>query len=59
VAGLIRQQYSAERMCLAVLGGEPLDRLQAWVGELFDSVPSGKGPRPSFADAGMPYEVGC
>ena len=54
---LARQQYSAERMCLAVLGGEPLDALQGWVANLFARVPSGRGPRPSFAHVGPPYEV--
>ena len=44
-------------MCLAVLGGEPLDALQAWVADLFARVPSGRGPRPSFAHVGPPYEV--
>ena len=39
------------------MGGQPLDTLQAWVAELFSSVPSGKGPRPAFAHAGLPYEV--
>ena len=46
-------------MCLAVLGGQPLDTLQAWVAELFSSVPSGAGARPAFAHAGLPYEVPC
>lgn len=40
-----------------VLGGQPLDELQGWVTDLFASVPSGKGPRPTFFDAGMPYQV--
>ena len=52
-----RQHYSAERMSLVVLGGQPLDELQDWVTDLFSSVPSGKGPRPTFFDAGMPYKV--
>ena len=54
---LRRQHYSAERMCLAVVGGEPLDDLQAWVTDLFSAVPCGRGPRPAFAHAGLPYEV--
>lgn len=40
-----------------VLGGQPLDKLQHWVTDLFSAVPSGKGPRPTFFDAGMPYKV--
>ena len=54
---MYRQQYSAERMSLVVLGGQPLDELQHWVTDLFSSVPSGKGPRPTYFDAGMPYKV--
>ncbi|KAL3144870.1 hypothetical protein ABBQ38_001970 [Trebouxia sp. C0009 RCD-2024] len=53
-----RQQYSAERMSLVVLGGQPLEELQHWVTDLFSSVPSGKGPRPTYFDAGMPYKGG-
>ena len=45
-------------MCLVVLGGEPLNTLQAWVAHLFNAVPFGRGLRPSFAHVGMPYEVG-
>ena len=45
-------------MTLAVLGGQDLDQLQAWVVQLFDSVPSGRGDKPSFTDAGLPFEVG-
>jgi secreted Zn-dependent insulinase-like peptidase len=52
-----RQHYRADRMCLAVLGGEPLDVLQQWVVDLFSAVPSGGGPRPAFSQAGFPYEV--
>jgi secreted Zn-dependent insulinase-like peptidase len=54
---LHRQQYSAERMCLAVLGGHSLDTLQQWVGAAFAGVPAGRGPRPEFAAAGPPFEV--
>ena len=52
-----RQQYSAERMSLVVLGGQGLDELEQWVTELFSAVPSGKGPRPTFFEAGMPYQA--
>ena len=51
------QHYSAERMSLVLLGGESLDTLQAWVQEAFAGLPSGKGPRPSFGAAGMPFKV--
>ena len=44
-------------MSLVVLGGQSLDELQDWVTDLFSSVTSGKGPRPTFFDAGMPYKV--
>lgn len=53
-----RGQYGAERMQLVVLGGEPLERLEAWVAELFAPVPRGvSGPAASFAAAGKPFEV--
>lgn len=52
-----RQQYSAERMSLVVLGGQELDELEQWVSELFSAVPAGKGARPTFFGAGMPYQV--
>lgn len=44
-------------MSLVVLGGQPLEELQHWVTDLFSSVPSGNGPRPTYFDAGMPYRV--
>ncbi|KAL4440115.1 hypothetical protein ABPG75_003116 [Micractinium tetrahymenae] len=53
-----REQYSAERMNLVVLGGEDLDTLQQWVEELFSGVPGGRGPRPQYGSAGPPYEGG-
>ena len=40
-----------------VLGGQELDELEHWVSDLFSSVPSGKGARPTFFGAGMPYQV--
>lgn len=52
-----RQQYSAERMSLVVLGGQPLDVLQGWVQDHFSAVPAGRGPRPVFSDAGPPFQV--
>lgn len=53
-----KEQYSAERMNLVLLGGEPLDTLQQWVEELFSAVPGGRGPRPQYGSAGFPYEGG-
>lgn len=41
-------------MNLVILGGEPLDTLQQWATELFSAVPSGRGPRPSYAAEGFP-----
>ena len=52
-----RSNYSAERMVLVVLGGEPLDVLEQWVKALFLAVPSGRGPRPVFDHLGRPYTV--
>lgn len=54
---LHRQQYSAERMSLVVLGGHTLDELQQWVGDSFAGVPTGRGPRPEFSSAGLPFQV--
>ncbi|GAB4823775.1 hypothetical protein N2152v2_010821 [Parachlorella kessleri] len=53
-----KAQYSAERMRLVILGGEPLDTLQGWAEELFSGVPAGKGPAPDFQGAGFPFEGG-
>ncbi|GAX76258.1 hypothetical protein CEUSTIGMA_g3702.t1 [Chlamydomonas eustigma] len=50
------QHYSAERMSLVVLGGDPLDDLQGLCEETFKELPFGKGPRPEFSDAGMPFK---
>lgn len=55
---LHREQYSAERMTLVVLGGQSLDELAQWAEELFSAVPSGRGLQPTYFDAGMPYQVG-
>ncbi len=52
-------QYSAERMSLVVLGGEPLGVLQSWVAEAFQGLPTGKGPRPAFTDMPRPFKVRC
>jgi hypothetical protein len=57
-AGWRRGQYSAERMNLVILGGEPLDTLERWAGEMFSGVPGGRGPSPQFHDTGFPFEVG-
>jgi nardilysin len=51
------REYGAERMCLAVLGGEPLDELEALVRRLFEAVPGGRvGPARTFASEGPPFE---
>jgi len=34
------------------------DVLQAYVSEIFQGLPTGKGPRPVFTDMGMPFQVG-
>ncbi len=54
---MCRNNYSAERMVLVLLGGEPLETLEQWVKELFLAVPSGRGPRPAFGHLGRPYQV--
>ena len=55
---LLRRHYSAERMSLVLLGGESLEELQSWVEAAFSGLPTGKGPRPDFSSAGMPFKVG-
>lgn len=50
-----RAQYSAERSCLVLLGGEDLDTLAAMAREAFSDMRSGLGPRPSIASAGPPF----
>ena len=44
--------YTAERMSLVLLGGQSLDTLEAWARECFAGLPTGRGPRPTFEDAG-------
>ncbi|MEW5302568.1 MAG: hypothetical protein WDW38_002287 [Sanguina aurantia] len=56
VLAYYKQQYCAERMSLVVLGGESLDALQAMVSEAFTGLPTGLGPRPSFAGIGPPFQ---
>lgn len=52
------REYGAERMCLAVLGGEPLDTLEGWARDLFTPVKGGHcGPAPTFEGQGFPFEV--
>ena len=53
-----RQQYSAERMALVVVGAEPLDVLQGWAVELFSGVRSGLGAPTPFHAEGSPFEGG-
>jgi secreted Zn-dependent insulinase-like peptidase len=47
--------YKAEQMALVVLGGEDLDTLQKWVGEIFSTVKSGKKERVNAKAAGAPF----
>jgi hypothetical protein len=44
-------------MSLVLLGGEALDVLEGWVRDIFTGLPTGKGPRPSFKDMGLPFKV--
>lgn len=50
-----KEHYSAERMCLTVLGGHPLDDMENWIKELFMPIANGLGPSPSFHHFKMPY----
>jgi hypothetical protein len=36
----------------------PAPPVLQWVAELFSSVPGGRGPRPQYSDAGMPFQGG-
>ncbi|KAL8640102.1 MAG: hypothetical protein Q9228_002938 [Teloschistes exilis] len=49
-----REQYSANRMKLVVLGREDLDELEAWVGELFAGV-ANKDLPPNRWEGVQPY----
>lgn len=52
-----RDQYSAEKMSLVLLGGESLDTLTSWCKEIFESqLPEGKGLRATFESPGSPFE---
>lgn len=51
-----RSHYSAERMSLAVLGGESLTQLESWIHELFSSISQGLGKAPSFSEQSFPFE---
>ncbi len=44
-------------MSLVVLGGHDLDTLEQWASDLFSGVPAGRGPRPEFSSAGLPFQV--
>ena len=52
-----KEQYSAERMNLVVLGGESLEVLQQWVVEKFSPVPSERGARPRYDAFGYPFSA--
>ncbi|KAK9797401.1 hypothetical protein WJX73_004607 [Symbiochloris irregularis] len=53
-----RKHYRAERMCLAVLGGQSLGQLQDMVTQMFGSLPVDAQPAPSFERFGTPFEAG-
>eukprot|EP00850_Spirogloea_muscicola_P015894 SM000125S26099 [mRNA] locus=s125:384142:392192:+ [translate_table: standard] len=58
--GLYGRHYNAGSMRLAVIGGEPLDVLEAWVRELFGDVKGPGGPRPLLSLGACPplWEAG-
>ena len=43
-----RRHYSADIMTLAVVGREPVDQLERWVGELFAGIPDRNARVPRF-----------
>ena len=51
-----RYQYSSNRMCLAVLGREPIDELIALVAPLFSAVRNLQLPSPSWPHPPYPDE---
>ncbi|KXZ55212.1 hypothetical protein GPECTOR_3g355 [Gonium pectorale] len=51
-----QQHYGADRSCLVVLGGQPLEELGAMVAGSFGAMPGGKGPAPSFAGLEPPFQ---
>lgn len=42
-----KQYYSANLMCLCVVGPFDLDELQLWVAEMFSAIPNHNAPNPS------------
>lgn len=52
--GFHNKHYSANRMKLVVLGKEPLDELEEWVGDLFAKVHNKDLPKNTW-DAEQPY----
>jgi len=50
--------YSAQRMCLCILGGEDLQTMERWVKELFGNVKPASEPLPDYSGCGFPYEGG-
>lgn len=56
---MIREEYSAERMALALLGGDSIETLEGWVKNLFGQVPAGQGAKASFKGLPRPYKVCC
>ncbi|KAG2444954.1 hypothetical protein HXX76_001690 [Chlamydomonas incerta] len=51
-----KQHYGADRCCLVVLGGEPLDELGGLVAGAFAAMPGGRGPAPSFGQLPPPFQ---
>ncbi|GFR39667.1 hypothetical protein Agub_g138, partial [Astrephomene gubernaculifera] len=51
-----KQHYGADRSCLVVLGGEPLEQLAQLVARCFADMPGGRGPAPSFKQLGPPFQ---
>lgn len=52
-----KEQYSAERMNLVVIGGQPLLVLENWVTDKFSLVSGGKGARTTYKEFGKPFVV--
>jgi len=50
--------YSAQRMCLCVLGGEDLQTMEKWAVELFGKVKPVAEPLPDYSSCEFPYDGG-
>ncbi|CAL4145200.1 unnamed protein product, partial [Meganyctiphanes norvegica] len=49
------QYYSAQYMTLAVQARLPLDTLQSWVTQIFESVPNNGIPKPTYGHISFPF----